>query len=199
MTELSTILASGDILDYKKGGTSSDNDLLNKAEIEALRPEPVTFLTTSNQSIPISTNQSSASFFPLDTFAGTGAVLADAATGAVQNTSGRTISSLSGTVNFQPDKSGGGTAIFYLVSERSPDGVTWTPNSNSLRVFEVNSSSETFSTKLSLLLNWVDGEWVRFKAYTAGGGSITLEPPSQTIDGDLYTGPSFVWTLIETE
>lgn len=199
MPELSDVLSGGEIVSYKKAGVNPGNDLLSKDEIDALYPDPVHFAGSSNSTINVSTDANVPSFFPLDDFFDAEQCdLFDALTGAVRNISGRTISVMTGTVSFTPEKDGAGTAVFNLVSERSNDGgLTWTPNSNSLRTFELKKDQNQFSTKLSMLFDWLPNEIVRFKAYASD--TFSLVSPTETIDGDLYTGVSFFWSLVEVD
>ena len=196
MPEIEDLLSDGSITDYVKGA-AANNELLTKAEILALLPQHVSFSGGSEATITVSTDSANPSYFPLaDLFVANDCTLFDAATGTVRNTSGRTVDTLSGTVSFIPDKTGVGTAILHLVTERSADnGVTWTGNLKSLEIFELQRDSNQFSTKLSILFDWLPNELIRFKAYSTG--ALDLVPPSDTIEGEVYTGYSFFWSMVE--
>lgn len=122
--------------------------------------------------------------------------LFDTNDGSVINTSDKTINYLEGTLNFQPNKSGGGTSELHLISERSIDGGnTWVGNFNSLRSIEVSNSGETFKTVISILTDFLPGEICRFRMFNDAGGDMVLESPTDTILGEIYTGPSVLWTM----
>ena len=160
---------------------------------------PLSFVVLSQDPIAVSSNPLATTFFSGFALYGTiNGFTLDAATGAIINSSGRTISSVTGTISIQPVKIGGGAAQeLRLWSEVSPDGITWAVNANSLRTFEVASDGETFKTSVSLYADWVDGEYLRFKCYSTGGGSLSIEPTSDTVDGQAITGPSVIWNLKE--
>ena len=122
----------------------------------------------------------------------------DAPTGAIRNVSGRELKVCTGTISFQPDKSGGGTTLIHMWSERSLDGVVWTQNTRSLRSIEVSNSGETFKTSVSGVSNWQDGEYVRFRIYALLGGAIEFTSPTDTVlGGEVINGISALWELSE--
>ncbi len=122
--------------------------------------------------------------------------LFDTKDGSVINTSNENINYIEGTLNFQPNKSGGGTSRLHLVSERSTDGGnTWIGNYNSLRSIEVSNSGETFKTVISILTDFLPGEICRFRIFNDAGGNMVLESPIDTILGEEYTGPAVLWTM----
>lgn len=159
---------------------------------------PAGFFVSSSSDITIGTDAANPSFLgPITATHLSGVAIYDSATGAMQNTSGKTLDAVVGTVNFQPDKTGGGTTTVSLMSERSPDGVQpYVQNPNSLRVLEIPNTGESFNTKLSFASNWQNGEVIRFRAYSSDG-DITLTQPSDTILGQTVLGVSYAWELME--
>lgn len=157
------------------------------------------FIAASLLTIIVGTDANSPSFF-------TGMSLISSSTGftsidtngVIVNESGRVIKSMSGSISFQPSKSGGGTTSLSLWSERSIDGATWTQNSESLRTIEISNNGETFKTSISLILDWEDGHYLRFRIYASGGGSVSFVSPTDTVlGGEVITGASAVWELSE--
>lgn len=128
-----------------------------------------------------------------------GIVLLDAATGLVKNNTGRTLT-MTGTVSFQTSQGAGGASELFFWSERSNnDGVSFTENALSLRTSEVGNNAGNSQTKFSAVVNWLDGESVRFAAYRTGG-SVTLDSPSTIVNGgNAVEGVSFAWQLNETQ
>lgn len=122
--------------------------------------------------------------------------LVDAANGTMRNDTGRTIS-MTGSINYNPDKGGGGNTLLNLISERSNDnGATWFGNLNSRRPVEISNSSESFGTKVSLIIDWLPGQLLRFRAWRVGG-ALSFVSTSTTALGESYTTPSLVWELSE--
>jgi hypothetical protein len=118
--------------------------------------------------------------------------------GAVKNETGRDITTMIGTISFQPSKAGGGTTQVNLWSERSADGVVWVQNSESLRSIEIANNGETFKTSVSAVSDWLSGEFLRFRAYAAVGGAIDFVSPTATVlGGEVITGSSVLWELVE--
>lgn len=157
----------------------------------------VSFVVFTNETQTINEDETNPSFFT-DLILGNAnkVSLHDPITGAVRNESGKTIPYLEGTLNFQPNKTGGGTSRLHLISERSTDnGLTWFGNYNSLRSIEVSNSGETFKTVISILYDWLPGELCRFRCFNDAGGNMVFEAPSDTILGEIYTGPALLWTL----
>ncbi len=196
--EVAALLVDGTIDSIFKGGDTAEKEVLNKEEIEALNPPLLFFAGNSLSTISISTDPDAPSFFPIDNdFQGQECELYNATNGEIRNLSGRTIDVVTGTFSFTPQKDGAGTTILYIVSERSTDGgVTWTPNIESLRTFELQRDINQFGTKLSMLFNWLPNEIVRFKAYSSS--TLDLVSQTETIDGDDYASYSWFWTLAET-
>jgi len=118
--------------------------------------------------------------------------------GSVKNITGRQIGKMTGTVSFNPDVSGGGTKRIVLVSETSIDNqVTWQGNLNSIRKVEIGSTTESFKTNVSFLIDWPDQAFLRFRAYDETGAGLDLITESDTILAQSFTGPSLVWDLSE--
>ena len=126
-----------------------------------------------------------------------GFALADQSTGAVSNSSDRTYSLAAGSVSIQPSQSGQGTDNIVLFSEYSDDlGLNWTVNEFSRRGIRVSKIEESFSTKVSAVVDWIPGRWVRFRLYT--NGTVSILPISSSVEnGSVVTSPSFAWQLIE--
>lgn len=172
--------------------TSGDAEILNKPNLQH-------FIAASLSTVTVGTSANSPSFL-------TGMNISDAsagftgidANGAIVNESGREIKSMTGSISFQPDKSGGGTTSLSLWSERSDDGVTWTQNSESLRTIEVANNGEAFKTSISAILNWEDGHYLRFRVYASGGGAVSFISPTDTVlGGEVIVGASVIWELSE--
>ena len=122
--------------------------------------------------------------------------LVNAAEGIVRNDSGRVIT-MSGSINYNPDKGGGGVTTLNLVSERSADnGTTWTGNLDSKRTVEIANTSESFQTLLSWIITWNPGELLRFRAWISGG-TLNFVTSSDAALGQTFTSPSVVWILTE--
>lgn len=127
-----------------------------------------------------------------------GGFTVDANDGKVKNETGRILKYCTGTISFQPDKTGGGVTLLNFWSERSLDGVTWTQNSNSLRSMEVSNSGETFKTSVSSVEDWNPNEYLRFRMYCVSGGPLNLVPPTDTVlSGESIKGYSVKWLLTE--
>ncbi len=127
-----------------------------------------------------------------------GISLIDAITGTFENTSGRTITSMIGTISFHPTETGGGTGILNIVSERSDDGgLTWSFNMFSLRTIEVAASGESFATKVSTISSLLPGTRFRFKLVESGAGGITLSQTSAVMNGETITSSSVTFVLDE--
>ena len=154
------------------------------------------FIAVSSDTVPISTDSNALTVITgLSILASNNGFVVDAPTGSVINT-GRSITAPVGTVSFQPDRTGGGQAnSIYIVSERSPDGLVWTKNLNSIRKVEVANDGESFKTAVSYTDSWATGEYLRFKFYTVGGGAISFTPSSETLEGTALIGYSFIWTF----
>lgn len=195
--DLQEILSSGEVTEILKGGIATGNQVTDQDDIDTLRPDRIYFAGKSRSTITVSEDASNPSFFPLDDlFFSKGCELFNISNGEVKNTSGRTISALTGTFSFTPEKDGAGTTSLYIVSEYSDDdGFTWITRTESLRVFELKKDINQFGTKLSMAFNWQPNGLLRFKAYVSD--SLDLVSPTTTIDGEVCTGPSWFWTLSE--
>lgn len=117
----------------------------------------------------------------------------------LRNDSAKTFS-MQGTATYQLTQGAGGAAELKLWSERSTDdGVTFTENPFSLRTSEVPNNSENSQTKSSGVDQWGPGESVRWAMYNSGAGSITLDGPTDTVNGgNVVDGLTFYWQLNET-
>ena len=157
------------------------------------------FLATTNSVIPINGDSVNPSFLPIDLLiAPDGVEIGTAAEGSVKNISGRLIRKMTGSVSFNPDVTGGGTKRIVIVSETSIDNqVTWQGNLNSIRKVEIGSATESFKTNVSLLIDWPDQAFLRFRAFDETGAGLDLVPESGTIMGQPFTGPALVWDLSE--
>lgn len=153
------------------------------------------FFAASDSTISVPTDEDEPSFLTdMNMIKNSGFIL-DATDGKIQNTSGREISMMRGTISFQPDKGSGGTTTFHMWGERSTDGINWTANEGSLRSMEFANSGETFKTSLSLIRDWKVGEYVRFRFYSSN--SIEFVVPSIVSNGVTITGHSVMWELKE--
>jgi hypothetical protein len=191
LDELTTQTALGDVVPFVMDAPDDSNVYVR---INGNWVESGAFVATSDSSFTVSGSASLPSFLPIETVVkAKGFELYDGPTGAIRNTSGRTIGTMSGTISLNPSATGNS---LILVSERSSDGISWTGNLNSIR--KVNVSAESFQTKLSLATDWADGEIIRFRMYETGGGSVTFSPTSETILGQSFTGPSLAWDLSES-
>jgi hypothetical protein len=122
--------------------------------------------------------------------------LVDAATGAIVNDTGRTIT-MTGSISYNPVKGGGAAAQLNIVSERSNDlGVSWFGNLNSRRTVEVANSAESFGTKVSLIIDWEPDQWLRFRVWL-GAGVLSFVSTSTIAMGETFVTPSIVWELAE--
>lgn len=123
----------------------------------------------------------------------------DVATGLIRNDSTKTFS-MQGTATYQTIQGAGGSAKLQLWSERSSDdGVTFTENSFSLRTSDVANNSDNSQTKSSGVDQWAPGESIRWAMYNAGPGALTLDGPSDTVNGgNVVDGLTFYWQLNAT-
>jgi hypothetical protein len=155
------------------------------------------FFATSVDTIPISQDSLSPSFFTGLSLAHADKIaIVDLPTGAMINNSGKTIT-MTGTVSINPTLSGGVTAALNIISERSNDGgLNWFGNLDSRRPVEVANSSESFGTKISLIIDWLPGQWLRFRLWTTVG-NLSLVSTSATALGQTFATPSVVWELLE--
>lgn len=147
--------------------------------------------------ISITTSSTTPSFFgPLMDNLSSGISLVDATTGTLRNDTGRTIS-MTGTINFNPDKGGGGTTQLNIVSERATTlGGPWVGNLESKRTVEISNNSESFATKLSLIIDWEPNQLLRFRGWI-NGGSLDFVVSSVSAIGQTFVSPSIAWELTE--
>ncbi len=160
--------------------------------------EKTYFSVLSKTSISVSGDNDNPSYFEdIILIKAGGFEISDALTGAVKNISGRTIELMKGTVSFNPDNVGGGSPEFYLFSERSEDGITWTLNADSLRPIEISNNSETFRTVVSTVVDLPNNYHLRFRMFT-DTGSVNFDPTAANVlGGQTITGPSVDWNLNE--
>lgn len=159
----------------------------------------LSFIATTNSTVVINGSSVTPSFLPIDTIENpVGVEVVTPSEGSIKNISGRLIKTLTGTVSFNPDVSGGATKRVVLVSETLLDGETvWTGNLNSIRKIEIGSSTESFKTNVSLLVNWPVNSQLRFRAYDETGVGVDFTTEAETILGQSFTGASLVWDLSE--
>lgn len=124
--------------------------------------------------------------------------LLDPSTGLIRNNSGRTFS-MQGSATYQTNQGVGGSGNIKLWSERSnDDGVSFVENDFSLRTSEVPNNSTNSQTKSSAVELWKSGESVRWAMYNSGVGAVSLDSPSDTVNGgNPIEGFSFYWQLNE--
>lgn len=127
----------------------------------------------------------------------TGFTLIDATKGIVRNDTGVDLLNPTGTVSWHANNGTGGVADMVIWSETSVDDfVTFAENDVSLRVTSLPNTSEASQTKYSSLTTWKNGESVRFAMYNKSGGALSLEAPSELVNGVVpLTGFSFLWTM----
>lgn len=156
----------------------------------------VGFLATSDDTITVSLDPNAPSFLTGFNFDGSDEFeLFDAATGAVKNVSGRTLTVL-GTISYNPNKIGGGVALLQTLSESSFDeGSSYSVNVGSLRPVEINNSGESFKTIVSFLAAWAPNQIVRFRVFEDSNTATNIEPSSTSALGGTVTGHSVIWTL----
>lgn len=110
------------------------------------------------------------------------------------------IFSMQGTATYQTIQGAGGSAQLKLWSERSADdGVTFTENAFSLRTSDVPNNSDSSQTKSSGVDQWNPGESIRWAMYNSGPGALTLDGPTDTVNGgNVVDGLTFYWQLNST-
>lgn len=154
------------------------------------------FFAASDSTVTISTDADNPSFLTgmgmIKT--GNGFVL-NPVDGKIQNNTNREISMMQGTISFQPEKVDASTTLLYMWGERSLDGITWTANAGSLRSLEIPGSGETFKTSVSIIRDWKNGEYMRFRAYA--NSAIDFTAPSTISNGVTIAGHSVMWELKE--
>ena len=179
--------------------TDAPSDDFNYIRRDGAWIRKASLIASSNSTIPINNTATTPSYLIIDTIAGSnGIALQDGPTGTVKNVSGRIIKEMVGSISFYPDVSGGSIRRVVVVSETSDDNITWSGNLNSIRKVEVGASSETFKTIVSLVGDWGVGSYLRFRLYDEADGGLNLIPSSETILGQSFTGPSMLWSLVES-
>lgn len=114
---------------------------------------------------------------------------------SIRNDAGRVIPALHGTIGIHPQvEGGGGSRLLSLTSERSPDDVTYAINDQYRPIFTTNNA-ETYNTKESYLVDFLDGEYARFIAYS--DAALSVAPSSTTFRGQAVTGPALLWVIHE--
>ena len=118
----------------------------------------------------------------------------DATLGAMQNTSGKTLTMV-GNMAIQYQQTGVGDTDFWIYSESSTDGTNWTKNVNSLRYFIIDRDGVDYKTILSYIeSDWASGTYVRFM-FAKDGNTLELTQASKTIGLDTILSHSFFWTM----
>lgn len=160
---------------------------------------PRHFLAVSEVTIPIGIDGNNPNLFiGLGLIAGANHFEISGVDGSVKNILGKTIEVMTGTISFQPVKPSGTAVTLHIWSERSIDGITWTQNEKSLRPLEIGNVGDSMKTNVSYIRNFLDGEYVRFRAYCKSGGAINLVPPTDAVlGGQIIEGYSVTWELLE--
>lgn len=116
--------------------------------------------------------------------------------GAILNSTGKTIS-MTGSIAYLSVFTGF-SGVINVWSERSTDGINWTPNQSSFRSWDVSFISGGSVTQKSAVIDWADGEYIRFAFASSGGGALSFESISETVNGSqTVSSVSVYWTLIE--
>lgn len=196
VTVVSRIASAGVVAyDNALSGLAAGN--VRDAIDELSTRSPNSFTVSTDDAIPISTSSAATTFFSgLATILPITGFTIDSATGSMINASGVTMARVLGSLAIQPVRAGGGGATdVFVYSERSPDGIVWTNNPDSLRTFEIPTDSESFLTISSFVKDWLNGEYIRFKMFTGGAGTITLTAPSTVAEGNAVDGVSVFWSM----
>lgn len=161
--------------------------------------QKASFMATTNATISVNGDSAAPSFLPIDALENpVGISLVNALEGSIRNDTGHEIKTMTGTVSFNPDVTGGGTKRVVLVSETSIDnGLTWQGNLNSIRKVEIGSTTESFKTNVSLVIDWPDNSILRFRAYDETLAGLDFIAEAETILAQSFTGPALVWDLSE--
>lgn len=123
----------------------------------------------------------------------------DVTTQSIKNISGRTLTMV-GDMAVQFEQTGSQQAEFYVYSEYSNDGITWTFNQNSLREVAVVKTGIDYLSIPSLNIgDWEDGGYIRFMFAKEGNGGVLIESPVKTIGGVVMDGHSFIWNMRERQ
>lgn len=125
-------------------------------------------------------------------------IIAQDGTEWVRNNSSKTLT-MQGSATYQLSQGAGGKAKINIWSERSTDnGLTHEVNQGSLRTSEVPNNSSNSQSKSAGIVGWEPGVCVRWAMYNSGPGAITLDSPTDTVNGDEpIEGFSFYWQLNE--
>jgi hypothetical protein len=120
----------------------------------------------------------------------------DQDTGAIVNNTGKVLT-MDGSIAYLTVYAGfaGNVSVW---SERSTDGINWTPNPGSYRNWDVSFVSGGSVTQKSAVLNWQPGEYLRFAMVNTGGGTLSLQSVSAAVNGNQQVDSlSVYWTLEE--
>lgn len=170
-------------------------------ETPAYTTEFLRFIAHSDSTVVVSNDNLTPTYLSGFTLLdGTHFEIADPSTGAVRNISGSTISLPTGSISFNPDNTGGGTATLVTYSENTsdsggdPNTWTWVKNPGSIRKIEVSSTGESFKTTVSFLAEWEDGVAIRFGTYLEAGG-LSFVATTGNPDGEVVSGHSIIWEI----
>ena len=123
----------------------------------------------------------------------------DITTQSIKNISGRTLTMV-GDMAVQFEQTGSQQTEFYIYSEYSSDGITWTFNQNSLREVAVVKTGIDYLSIPSLNIgDWEDGGYIRFVFAKDGNGGVLIESTVKTIGGVNMSGHSFIWNMRERQ
>ncbi len=155
------------------------------------------FVAYSTENVSINDDADNPSFFTDLILAFSNKIELIPELGAIRSLATEVIPFMEGTLNFQPEKTGGGVSNIHLVSERSFDGQNWVGNLSSLRSIEVSNSGETYKTVYSAIVGLMPGEMCRFRAYNAAGANIDFEAPVDNIIQQDFIGYPLLWSLTQ--
>jgi hypothetical protein len=121
--------------------------------------------------------------------------LVDNLTGTIRNDTGHSIT-MTGSISFNPEKVNG-TPTLNIVSERSNDGITWFGNLDSRRSMEISNNNESFSTKVSLIVDFPATQLARFRIWVTNGNVNFHSTSTTALGGQVFRVPSVLWELSE--
>lgn len=116
----------------------------------------------------------------------------------LKNNSTKTVN-MAGTVSYQLDNGVGGAANINLWSEiTDDDGLTFVEADVSLRTSSISNTTASSQTKASAINSFAPGQAIRWAFYNSESSTLTLTPPSATVNGgNVVTGLSFFWELLQ--